>query len=248
MTIASTSRRTRGAIVGMAVFAAVGIGTALTGGTAHAATQNPNASTAAPKVQRLCSTPAKGYLSCYALKQVNPVEPASHPGQLGLPQRDPQRLRPLEPAVGLRTAVQHAPVAARPSPSSTPRTTRTPNPTSRPTAPSTGCRPAPRPTAASGRSTRTARPRRCRPPTPAGPARSPSTSTWCRPSARTATSCWSRRRQPPRPTSVPAVNTAVALGAKFVSNSYGGSEDGSENTYDSSLLQPPGRGHHRQLR
>ncbi len=37
-----------------------------------------------------------------------------------------------------------------------------------------------------------------------------------------------------------AVNTAVSLGAKFVSNSYGGSEDGSENTYDSSYFHHPG--------
>jgi hypothetical protein len=37
-----------------------------------------------------------------------------------------------------------------------------------------------------------------------------------------------------------AVNTAVSLGAKYVSNSYGGSEDGSENTSDSSYFHHPG--------
>nr|WP_225956730.1 putative Ig domain-containing protein [Amycolatopsis lexingtonensis] len=37
-----------------------------------------------------------------------------------------------------------------------------------------------------------------------------------------------------------AVNTAVSLGAKFVSNSYGGGEDGSENSYDSSYFHHPG--------
>ncbi|MGI8881407.1 MAG: S53 family peptidase, partial [Jatrophihabitans sp.] len=37
-----------------------------------------------------------------------------------------------------------------------------------------------------------------------------------------------------------AVNTAVSLGAKYVSNSYGGGEDGSENTSDSSYFHHPG--------
>ncbi|MEU4247754.1 putative Ig domain-containing protein [Amycolatopsis sp. NPDC026612] len=37
-----------------------------------------------------------------------------------------------------------------------------------------------------------------------------------------------------------AVNTAVSLGAKYVSNSYGGSEDGSEAGYDSSYFHHPG--------
>jgi hypothetical protein len=37
-----------------------------------------------------------------------------------------------------------------------------------------------------------------------------------------------------------AVNTAVSLGAKYVSNSYGGSEDGSEATYDSQYFSHAG--------
>jgi hypothetical protein len=37
-----------------------------------------------------------------------------------------------------------------------------------------------------------------------------------------------------------AVNTAVSLGAKYVSNSYGGSEDGTENSSDSSYFNHPG--------
>ncbi len=37
-----------------------------------------------------------------------------------------------------------------------------------------------------------------------------------------------------------AVNTAVSLGAKFVSNSYGAPESGSENSYDSSYFHHPG--------
>ena len=37
-----------------------------------------------------------------------------------------------------------------------------------------------------------------------------------------------------------AVNTAVGLGAKFVSNSYGGPEDGSENRDDTSYFNHPG--------
>lgn len=37
-----------------------------------------------------------------------------------------------------------------------------------------------------------------------------------------------------------AVNTAVAMGAAFVSNSYGGSESGAENTYDTLYYNHPG--------
>ncbi len=37
-----------------------------------------------------------------------------------------------------------------------------------------------------------------------------------------------------------AVNTAVSLGAKYVSNSYGGSESSSDSTYDSSYFNHPG--------
>jgi hypothetical protein len=37
-----------------------------------------------------------------------------------------------------------------------------------------------------------------------------------------------------------AVNRAVTMGAKFVSNSYGGAEDGSENSYDASYFNHPG--------
>jgi subtilase family serine protease len=37
-----------------------------------------------------------------------------------------------------------------------------------------------------------------------------------------------------------SVNTAVSLGAKYVSNSYGGAEDGSENSSDTSYFHHPG--------
>jgi subtilase family serine protease len=37
-----------------------------------------------------------------------------------------------------------------------------------------------------------------------------------------------------------AVNTAVNMGAKFVSNSYGGPEDGAENNYDAAYFHHPG--------
>ena len=37
-----------------------------------------------------------------------------------------------------------------------------------------------------------------------------------------------------------AVNTAVSLGAKYVSNSYGGSESSADTSYDSSYYNHPG--------
>ena len=45
-----------------------------------------------------------------------------------------------------------------------------------------------------------------------------------------------------------AVNAAVTLGAKFVSNSYGGSSHSGDATYDADVLQPPGRRGHRRGR
>ncbi len=45
-----------------------------------------------------------------------------------------------------------------------------------------------------------------------------------------------------------AVNEAVTLGAKFVSNSYGGGESSSDTSYDTKLLRPPRRRDHRLLR
>ncbi len=44
-----------------------------------------------------------------------------------------------------------------------------------------------------------------------------------------------------------AVNTAAAKGAKVISNSYGGNEFSTETT-PGQRVQPPGCGHHRQLR
>ena len=96
------------------------------------------------------------------------------------------------------------PAAARRSRSSTPTTTRPPSPTSRTYRIAvTACRRAPRRTAASARSTRTAARSLPARRTPAGRGRSRSTSTWSRRSARTARSCWSRRRRTSTPTSAP---------------------------------------------
>jgi len=79
MTLPSTSRRRRGVVVGMAVFAAVGFASALSSGTAGAATHNSGAAaaTAAHKTARVCATPTRGHLSCMAIKQVDPTEPAA---------------------------------------------------------------------------------------------------------------------------------------------------------------------------
>ena len=116
------------------------------------------------------------------------------------------------------------PAPARPSPSSTPTTTRTPSPTSPSTARSTACRPAPPPTAASARSTR-----------PAAPPLPGADAGWAgeisldldmvsrdlpelpHPAGRGDT-------PPAWPNLGTAVNEAVALGAKYVSNSYGGGD------------------------
>ena len=136
-----------------------------------------------------------------------------------------QPLRPPRPATArptcrARTHCRPTAARARRSPSSTPTTTRPPRPTWPSTASSTACPRAPPPTAASARSTSAAAPttrrrrrlgrrdlarprhglrRRARRAHPAGRGGRPATST----------------------TSAPRVDEAVALGAKYVSNSYG---------------------------
>jgi hypothetical protein len=78
MTFASTSRRRRGVIVGMAVFAAVGFASAISSGSAVAATHTTATPAAATphQTERLCSAATKpGHMACFALKQVNPSEP-----------------------------------------------------------------------------------------------------------------------------------------------------------------------------
>ena len=67
-------------------------------------------------------------------------------------------------------------------------------------------------------------------------------------SARSATSSWSRPTARPWPISAPAVNTAVSLGANFVSNSYGGTESSSDNCFDASYYNHPGVADHRLRR
>jgi len=80
MTLSTTSRRRRGVLAGMAVLAAVGFASALTSGTAGAATQASGAAAPAAahhKTTRLCAAPAKGHLACMAIKQIDPTEPAN---------------------------------------------------------------------------------------------------------------------------------------------------------------------------
>ncbi len=84
---------------------------------------------------------------------------------------------------------------------------------------------------------RPARPPPCPPVTPAGPRRSPSTSTWpaqypnCNILLVEATSAAMANLGK-------AVDEAVTLGAKYISNSYGGSESSSDTSYDTSYFDP----------
>ena len=240
MTIASTSRRSRGAIVGMAVFAAVGIGTALAGGTANAATQTPHASTpATPKIERLCNTPIRGEMACMALKQVAPVEPASIKPNSVSPNATPSGFGPssLQSAYALpsSTAGSGATVAIvdaydDPNAESDLATYRS----------QYGL---PACTTANGCFKKVSQ-------------------TGSTTSLPTADSGWAgeisldvdmvsaicpnchillvEATSPTTANLGTAVNRAVTMGAKYVSNSYGGSEDGSENTYDSSYFNHPG--------
>ena len=102
------------------------------------------------------------------------------------------------------------------------------------------------PTAASRRSTSAAG-QGARRPTRAGPRRCRSTSTWSRRSARVPHPAGrGRRDQHGRPRR--GGEHRRRLGAKYVSNSYGGSRGPEADHLGLLLLQPPRRRHHRRVR
>jgi subtilase family serine protease len=223
----------------MAVFAAVGIGSALAGGTAHAATQTPNASTTAPKVERLCSTPAKGYLSCYALKQVNPVEPASIKPNSVSPNATPSGYGPsnLQSAYALpsSTAGSGATVGIVDAQDD-------PNAESDLAAYRTQYG-LPACTTANGCFKKVNQSGATSPLPTADTGWAGEISLDLDMVSAVCPNCHILLVEASSATTAnlgTAVNTAVSLGAKYVSNSYGGSEDGSENTYDSSYFNHPG--------
>ena len=191
--------------------------------------------------QHLCATPAKkGQMACMSLAR---TDVAHH---LGItPNATPSGYGPTD--LQSAYALPSRRLRRRPSPSWTPRTTPTPRRTWARTARSTACRPAPRPTAASRRSTRTAAPT-TRPPTPAGPARSRSTWTWSARSARSATSCWSRRPSASMDDLGTAVNQAVTHGREVRLQQLRRQRGLHRHLVGHAVLQPPRRRHHRQLR
>ena len=157
-----------------------------------------------------------------------------------------QRLRAVRPRRAPTALPTDARRRARPSRSSTPTTTRTPEPTSRtyrsqfglpPCTTANGC-------FKQGQPERRRR-RRSRPRTPAGPARSRSTSTWSRRSARTARSCSSRRRSPTIANLGTAVNTAVAHGRGRRLEQLRRLGDLERDELRHLVLQPPRRRDHR---
>ena len=75
---------------------------------------------------------------------------------------------------------------------------------------------------------------------PAGTARRRSTSRWSRRSARTARSCWSRRHRARATTCSPPRRRPSTLGAKVISNSWGGSEGFGEQDLDEPYFDQPG--------
>ena len=212
-------------------------------GATVTAPAKPAAKTTTATYSHACSTAvAKGFAHCDALVRTDAGAKAVQPNAL------PAGFGPAD----LQARVQAADLDRRRRPDRRDRrrlrTTRTPSPTWPSTASHVrAAARAPPPTAASARSNQNgadlaaadAR-------TPAGPGRSPSTSTWSRRSARTATSCWSRPTRASLANLGTAVNRAVTLGAKRVTNSYGGGD--SVRHDHGSALQPPGRRDHREHR
>jgi hypothetical protein len=75
MPAASVSRRYR-VMMGAVVSAAVGLAVAVSSTAAAAIPTSSSSSASTHQTQRLCSAPKKGYAACMAIRQVNPNEPA----------------------------------------------------------------------------------------------------------------------------------------------------------------------------
>ncbi|MGI8664728.1 MAG: putative Ig domain-containing protein, partial [Jatrophihabitans sp.] len=242
MTYASTSRRRRGVIVGMAVFAAAGFAAAVSSGSAVAATQThatTTPATAPHQTQRLCSTATPGHMACFAIRQVNPSEPQTITAHSVSPNATPSGYGPssLQSAYALPSStagsgqtVGIVDAQDDPNAESDLATYRTQYGLPACTT-ANGCfkkvnqngATSPLPTADTG---------------------------WAGEISldvdmvsAVCPNCHILLVEANSATTANlglAVNRAVTLGAKFVSNSYGGSENGSENTYDSTYFNHPG--------
>ncbi|MDQ2837687.1 MAG: hypothetical protein M3Y42_19045 [Actinomycetota bacterium] len=226
----------------MAVFAAAGFAAA-TSGSALAAPQTTHA-TATPaaaqhQTERLCSTPAKGHMACMAIKQVSPSEPATIKPNSVSPNATPSGYGPssLQSAYAL--------------PSSTAGSGQTvgivdaqddPNAESDLAAYRTQFG-LPACTTANGCFKKVNQSGASSPLPTADTGWAGEISLDVDMVSAVCPNCHILLVEASSATTAnlgTAVNTAVSLGAKFVSNSYGGSEDGSENTYDSSYFHHPG--------
>jgi hypothetical protein len=237
LSIMSGGRATaRRGTVGAAVLTAFSVAAALTGGVADAASPT---SAAHVKTARVCSAAKPGHMACLAIKVLNPIEPAGISADAVTPNATPSGYGP--------SSLQ----AAYALPSSTAGSGQTvaivdayddPNAASDLAAYRTQYG-LPACTVANGCFTKV----------------SQTGSTTSLPKADTGWAgeisldldmvsavcplCHILLVEATTPTTAnlgTAVNRAVTMGAKFVSNSYGGSEDGSENSYDTSYFHHPG--------
>ena len=240
-------RRLLIAATGAIALVAAGLGVA----TAQAAVPTASAAGAAGSAvttRAVCGSPGQGPRTAVSRSGARTARPRAANQRMnsalsaGPGSRSPARPRahPVRPRARrhpVRLQVDGLGAAAAPSPSSTPTTTRPPRPTSASTAASTACPRAPRPTAASARSTR--RRHRATPPqTPAGREEISldldmvcATCPDCKILLVEANSAAHRRPRRRRE------HAAAQLGAKAISNSYGGSD-----LPDSTVrraLQPP---------
>ncbi len=243
MALPPTSRRRRGVIIGMAVFTAVGFISALTGGSALAAPQTDQPA-AAPTVsqhptERLCTTPAKGHLACMAIRQVNPVEPAKIVANAESPSVTPSGYGPssLQSAYALPSSTAGAGqtvgiVDAQDDPNA-----ESDLATYRSQYGLPAC------TTANGCFRKVNQSGASSPLPTADTGWAGEISLDLDMVSAVCPNCHILLVEATSPTTAnlgTGVNTAVSLGAKFVSNSYGGAEDGSENSYDASYFHHPG--------
>jgi hypothetical protein len=236
MPVASASRRRRGVIVGMAVFAAVGFTAAVTG-TANAASQAPSSTT--HQTQRLCSAAAPGHMACFAIRQVNPNEPATIVPNSINPNVTPSGYGPssLQSAYALPSSTAGsgqtvAIVDAQDDPNA-----ESDLGTYRSQYGLPAC------TTANGCFKKVNQNGATSPLPTADTGWAGEISLDLDMVSAVCPNCHILLVEANSATTAnlgTAVNRAVTMGAKFVSNSYGGAETGSENSYDSSYFNHPG--------
>jgi hypothetical protein len=243
MTLSIRSRRKCGLAIGVATLAAISFASAVSSGSAGASPTAPSGSPATTsahhKTARLCAKPARGHAACMAIKQTDAVEPANIAPNAVTPNATPSGYGPssLQSAYALPSATAGsgqtvAIVDAYDDPSAESDLAAYRTQYGLPACTTAnGCF---KRVSQTGSTIALPKP---------DPGWAGEISLDLDMVSAVCPNCKILLVEATTPTMAnlgTAVNRAVTMGAKYVSNSYGGAEDGSENTSDTNYFNHPG--------